>query len=88
MENIYSNIALQLGIHLWALAVLLLWSVVWKLIAMWKSARHDSLVWFIVFAVVNTAGILEILYIFIFSKMGRKKVLSIKRRGKSRRKRR
>lgn len=44
------------------------WSAVWKGIALWRAARNSSLVWFIVLLVVNTLGILEIIYIFGFSK--------------------
>ena len=46
----------------------LIWSIVWKGLALWKSARTDSKIWFIVFLVVNTLGILEILYLYVFSK--------------------
>jgi hypothetical protein len=46
----------------------LVWSIVWKGLALWKSARTDSKIWFIVFLVVNTLGILEILYLYVFSK--------------------
>jgi len=49
-----------------------LWETVWKLIALWKAARKGSLAWFIVLAILNTVGILPILYIFVFSKMGKK----------------
>jgi hypothetical protein len=48
--------------------LLALWDGVWKLIAMWKSARHDQLAWFICLAIFNTIGILPILYIFVFQK--------------------
>jgi hypothetical protein len=41
---------------------------VWKLIALWKSARHNQLAWFICLAIFNTAGILPILYILCFQK--------------------
>ena len=53
----------------WLMMPLLVWSIAWKGVALWKSAKRNELVWFIVFLVVNTFGILEILYIFIFSKM-------------------
>jgi methionyl-tRNA synthetase len=49
-------------------AAVLVWSVVWKGLALWKSARTDSKVWFIVFLIANTFGILEILYLYVFSK--------------------
>ena len=62
--------------------IILLWSIVWKLLALWKSARKGSLAWFIVLGIVNTIGILEILYIYVFSEM------KSGRRAKSKRKRR
>lgn len=52
--------------------LLAIWSIVWKGFALWKSARAGSKVWFVVMLLVNTVGILEILYIYVFSKMGRK----------------
>jgi len=79
MTDYFATIAAQLGVSLWLLMVILIWSGVWKLIALWKSARNNSKIWFIVLALVNTVGILEILYIFVFSKCCEKKVV---RRGK------
>jgi predicted permease len=45
-----------------------IWDGVWKLIALWKSARNDQIVWFIFLAILNTAGILPILYILLFQR--------------------
>lgn len=53
--------------------ILAVWSFVWKGIALWKAAKRDSVAWFIPLLVVNLFGVLEILYIFIFSKIGEKK---------------
>jgi hypothetical protein len=50
------------------LILLLLWSLPWKAVALWKAARRGEKIWFIVLLVVNTLALLEILYIFIFSK--------------------
>jgi divalent metal cation (Fe/Co/Zn/Cd) transporter len=44
------------------------WSIIWKGFALWKAAQNESKPWFIVMLVANTVGILEILYIFVFSK--------------------
>ena len=44
-----------------------IWSMVWKGIALWRAGRNGNLVWFIVMFIVNTLGILEIIYIFGFS---------------------
>lgn len=67
-----SGLAAQLGIPFWLFAIILVWIVVWKLLALWKSARNNHIVWFIVLAIINTVGILEILYIYVFSKLGKK----------------
>jgi hypothetical protein len=66
--------------------VILIWSATWKLMAMWKSARKGSLAWFILLGIVNTLGILEILYIYVFSEIKREK--RIRRTSKPKRKRR
>ena len=50
------------------LIILLIWGLFWKGMALWKSARSGDKVWFIVFLLANTLGILEILYIYLFSK--------------------
>lgn len=49
------------------------WTIPWKGIALWKAARNGSAVWFCALLVLNTLAILEILYIFIFSKKADKK---------------
>lgn len=46
----------------------ILWSMPWKGIALWKSARLSHTRWFVVLFVVNTFGILEIFYIFVIAK--------------------
>ncbi len=46
----------------------LVWSMAWKGIALWRAGRNAHLVWFIVLFIVNTLGILEIIYIFAFSR--------------------
>jgi methionyl-tRNA synthetase len=52
----------------WIIVLLALWTVPWKGVALWKAARNDDKAWFIVLLIVNTLAILEIFYIFIFSK--------------------
>ena len=43
------------------------WSLVWKGVALWRSARRNDLWWFVAVLVINTLGILEIIYIVFFS---------------------
>jgi hypothetical protein len=49
-------------------ALLMIWSLVWKGLALWKSAQRSEKWWFIAMLLINTVGILEILYIYVFSK--------------------
>lgn len=44
-----------------------LWTLPWKGISLWKSAKRGDLKWFIALLIINTLGILEILYIYVFS---------------------
>lgn len=62
----------SLALNLIILAIVL-WQIPWKGVALWKSAKRDHKIWFIVFLLVNTVGILEIIYIFFFSKPEAKK---------------
>ncbi|MFA6492524.1 MAG: DUF5652 family protein [Patescibacteria group bacterium] len=73
MENLFLNASPQSLVWINVLFIfLMIWSLIWKGIALWKSARHNSKPWFVVLLIVNTLGILEILYIFIFSKKSEK----------------
>lgn len=49
-------------------AFLVLWELIWKGIALWKAARESQKFWFIAILILNTVGILPILYIFLFKK--------------------
>lgn len=46
------------------LPFLLLWSVFWKGLALWHAGRRGQPWWFVILLVVNTLGILEIIYLF------------------------
>ena len=83
MANYLTDIASQLGVPLWLFAIIFVWIIVWKLLALWKSARNNHIAWFLIIAVINTIGILEILYIYVFSKMGikeKKKAINQKKK--------
>lgn len=47
-----------------AFTIFIVWSLVWKGLALWKAAKAGSKPWFIILLVLNTIGILEIIYIF------------------------
>lgn len=46
------------------LALLLLWSLFWKGLALWHAGRRGQPWWFVIMLIVNTIGVLEIIYLF------------------------
>ena len=50
------------------LLAILIWTLPWKGIALWKAAKNDHKKWFVVLLVFNTLALLEIIYIFYFAK--------------------
>ncbi|HRY31268.1 MAG TPA: DUF5652 family protein [Candidatus Paceibacterota bacterium] len=48
--------------------LILIWVLAWKGKALWIAAKKDSIKWFVALLVFQTMGILDILYIFFFSK--------------------
>ena len=52
--------------------LVLIWSAVWKGLGLWRSARNRHLVWFIFILIVNSVGILPIIYL-IFHRKKRKR---------------
>jgi len=61
-QEINNAIIAYIKLHPYAI-LFLIWAVVWKLIALWKAAKHDHLVMFIVLTFVNTLGLAEIIYV-------------------------
>ncbi len=53
----------------WFVAILVIWILIWKGFALWKAARRNSSTWFVALLIINTMGILEILYFFLFSEI-------------------
>lgn len=53
------------GLDTRVILLILAWVLPWKGIALWRAARNNSIPWFIALLIVNTMGILEILYIFV-----------------------
>jgi hypothetical protein len=62
----------------WLLGILIVWSLIWKGIALWRSARNTQTVWYVAILVLNTAGILEIVYLLFFMSKGNNKPSYIK----------
>lgn len=63
MEQILNNPILLL--------LIVAWSMFWKGWALWRAAKNDQRNWFIAILIINTLGILEIIYLNWFSKKKR-----------------
>lgn len=50
------------------IAVIILWSLVWKGLALWRAAQLEQKYWFVAILALNTVGILEIVYLFLISR--------------------
>lgn len=51
------------------LILFVMWSAFWTGLALWHAAKRGERAWFIVFLIVHTAGILEILYLVFVVKV-------------------
>ena len=65
------------------LIVMVLWSVVWKGLALWHAGRRGEPWWFAIMLVVNTLGILEIIYLFGIAKLKVGELFSYKDHGRN-----
>ncbi len=60
------------------LLFLLIWSIFWKGLALWHSGRRGQVWWFVILFVVNTVGIIEIIYLFAVAKLKWSELFSTK----------
>ena len=65
---VLNTLAEQLNISPEILAILIIWTLVWKGIALWKSSKLNQPIWFALMLVINTIGILELIYLMLYSK--------------------
>jgi TRAP-type mannitol/chloroaromatic compound transport system permease small subunit len=48
-----------------AIIIAAVWDAIWRLIALWKSAQRKQLTWFIFLGIVNSVGLLPIIYLLM-----------------------
>jgi hypothetical protein len=57
-----------LGISPLWIALVIIWTLLWKGFALWRSAQLRQKYWFMAILLINTLGILEIIYLYFVSK--------------------
>ena len=48
--------------------ILLIWTIPWKIYSLWIASKRNDRAWFIAIVILNTVGLLEIIYIFFVAK--------------------
>ena len=71
----------------WWIYPVLVWTLFWKGLAMWRAAKNSQAAWFVISLVLNTFGILSIIYLQFFQqdlniKVSKKKKVSKKTKKK------
>lgn len=64
----------------WWIYPIMIWELVWKGLAMWKCGRNNQLTWFVFILILNTAGILPIIYLVWFQRTKVKKPQQVKKK--------
>jgi hypothetical protein len=49
------------------LIALALWEITWKGFALWRAARRHQSYWFVAILIINTVGLLPIIYLLLSS---------------------
>ena len=68
MENFHHCASTHAAWFIPVLVTAVVWDTTWKLIGMWKASRNNDLAWFICIGILNTLGILPIIYILLNKK--------------------
>lgn len=54
------------GIMVFGIILITIWSLVWKGLGLWFSGKNQQKGWFIAMLILNTAGLLPIIYLIWF----------------------
>ena len=50
------------------MVLLIVWTLLWKCYSVWLASKNNHKKWFVALIILNTLGILEIIYIFKVAK--------------------
>lgn len=78
MNEFILNILFFIQTHSYILVIVGIWDLIWKGLALWKAAQHKQRNWFIAIIIVNSVGILPMVYLKFFQKQSK-----VKKTGKT-----
>jgi len=58
----------QINQNPYVIIPLSIWIVCWKALALWKASKKNDKIWFGIILVLNSLGLVEIVYYFLVSK--------------------
>lgn len=67
-EESLSILANWAGVNPMLILIAIIWTLIWKGLALWRAAELKQKYWFIAMLLINTLGILEIIYLFLIAK--------------------
>lgn len=74
-KNFFAGNAMPFGeLGMAVLVILMVWALIWKGLALWKAARNGDTTWYVILLILNTVGILEIIYYFFIGKEKKEEV--------------
>jgi Family of unknown function (DUF5652) len=56
------------GINPFLLLAAVMWSMFWKILALWRATKENRRYWFVAIFILNTFGIIEIAFLLYFAK--------------------
>ncbi|MFA5857305.1 MAG: DUF5652 family protein [Candidatus Pacearchaeota archaeon] len=68
-RDLSSKFNINPELAIWLIGIFAIWALLWKVFGLWKSSQDKKIIWFITFFFVETLGLIEIAYIFFFSKI-------------------
>jgi len=52
--------------NMWIIWLIIAWTLPWKGVALWKASRNDQKGWFVALLIIQTLGVLEMIYLIGF----------------------
>jgi len=68
MNNFLLNLDYFLRMNSYILIIIGIWDLTWKGLALWKASQNKQRNWFVAILIINTIGILPIVYLKFFQK--------------------
>lgn len=62
------SLAKSVGVSPETMVLAIVWTFLWKGLALWRAANLQQKYWFVAILFINTMGVLEIIYLFFISK--------------------